>query len=98
MCGRGRTWWRGVTPEVIVGPSGYTYIGPCRCGIGPHAYYRDSSGRIVHTWQAFRWGPALPTKPTEEDLNEEVKWLKEEKDGLEKRIQELEGQLKKEKK
>lgn len=28
--------------------SGYEYVGPCRCGRGPNAYYRTGEGRIVH--------------------------------------------------
>lgn len=35
-------------PEV---KSSLTYIGPCRCGWGPHAYYRDQEGRIIHACQ-----------------------------------------------
>jgi hypothetical protein len=27
--------------------AGYEYVGPCRCGYGPNAYYRDSAGRVV---------------------------------------------------
>ncbi len=30
------------------GAKGLTYIGPCRCGYGPHAYYIDESGRVIH--------------------------------------------------
>ncbi|MCA1902241.1 MAG: hypothetical protein LDL53_08510 [Candidatus Hydrogenedens sp.] len=28
--------------------SEWTYIGPCRCGRGPHAFYRNSRGNILH--------------------------------------------------
>ncbi|MGC8738895.1 MAG: hypothetical protein ACP5UA_09650 [Candidatus Hydrogenedens sp.] len=28
--------------------SEWTYIGPCRCGRGPHAFYRSSRGNILH--------------------------------------------------
>uniref|UniRef100_A0A7C6A9B0 DUF5320 domain-containing protein n=1 Tax=candidate division WOR-3 bacterium TaxID=2052148 RepID=A0A7C6A9B0_UNCW3 len=87
MCGYGRSWswWR-------VAPSGYTYIGPCRCGTGPHAFYQDPSGRIVPAWQVYRWG--LPPMPTKEDLKAELAALKEEKAELEKHIEEIEKQIK----
>ncbi len=30
----------------------YRYIGPCRCGLGPHAFYEDTeTGEIKHAWQ-----------------------------------------------
>ena len=94
MRGRGRGW---LLPRVAV-PSGYRYIGPCRCGFGPDAYYQDPSGRIVHASQVFRFEfPPQPT-PTEEDLKAEVEWLKGEKTDLEKRIKDIEEQLKKEQK
>lgn len=45
---RGRGWHGGRWWQLPVGaPSGYTYIGPCRCGTGPHAFYQDRSGRII---------------------------------------------------
>ncbi len=34
--------------------SSLTYIGPCRCGWGPHAYYRDQEGRIIHASRVGR--------------------------------------------
>ena len=36
MRGYGRGWY---SPRMTVS-SGYTYIGPCRCGTGPHAFYQ----------------------------------------------------------
>ncbi|MCM8784974.1 MAG: hypothetical protein NC827_05550 [Candidatus Omnitrophica bacterium] len=89
MCGYGRGWHRW-QPKVTA-PSGYTYIGPCRCGRGPHAFYQDPNGRIVHAWQLYCWG--VPTTPTKEDLKVELEALKEEKAQLEKRIEELEKQV-----
>ncbi len=95
MCGyrRGyRYWWR--QPPTI--PPGYIYTGPCRCGFGPHAFYRDPSGRIIHAWGP--WGWEIPPAPTEEDLKAELAALKNEKEELEKRIAELEKQIKAEEK
>jgi hypothetical protein len=89
MYGYGRRCWHWWWPKVGT-PSGYTYIGPCRCGTGPHAFFQDSSGRIVHAWQLYRWGPT----PTKEDMKAEIEVLKEEKAELEKRIEELEKQTK----
>ncbi len=74
---------------------GYTYIGPCRCGFGPDAYYMDKSGRILHVNEVLR-DRFLPTR-VEEDLRTELAWLKEQKAELDKRLQEIEEKLKKEK-
>ncbi|WP_148689200.1 hypothetical protein [Methanopyrus sp. SNP6] len=43
----------------------YRYIGPCRCGLGPHAFYEDTeTGEIKHVWQVLGEGgtpaPAWP--------------------------------------
>lgn len=89
MYGRGwHKWWQ----IPVSTPKGYTYIGPCRCGMGPHAFYQDVSGRIVHAWQLYRWG--VPPTPTKEDLESRLEVLKEEKAQLEKEIEELEKQIK----
>jgi len=85
--------WFGIN---VSSPSGYTYVGPCRCGFGPHAYYLDSSGRIVHAWQLYRW--PVSQMPTKEDVVAEIEMLKKEKEELEKRIEELEKKLKEEEK
>ncbi len=29
----------------------YTYIGRCRCGYGPNAYYQDTNGKVIHASQ-----------------------------------------------
>lgn len=29
-------------------PSVMRYVGPCRCGRGPHAFYRNAKGNLVH--------------------------------------------------
>jgi len=92
MNGRGWFRWYWNRPGVS-SPSGYTYIGPCRCGMGPHAYYQDPSGRIVHAWHLYRGG-IPPFSLTPEELKTELATLKNEKELLEKRIEELEKQLK----
>ncbi len=81
-CGRGWFWQRV--------PAGYTYVGPCRCGTGPHAFYQDPSGRIVPAWHFWRFG----FSPTKEDLKTELETLKAEKAELEKHIKEIEEQIK----
>jgi len=70
---------------------GYQYIGPCRCGFGPHAYYLTPSGRIVHAWQLYHWKRS--PEWTAEELKVELEMLKKEKAELEQRIQELEKQI-----
>lgn len=89
MHGYGKGWhrWR---PKMAV-PPGYTYIGPCRCGTGPHAFYQDPSGRTVHASQLHIFG-LLPSAETE-DLRAKIESLKEEKAQLEKRVEKLEEQL-----
>lgn len=49
--------WRGTVPDSTLEntptnetaePSGMRYVGPCRCGRGPHAFYRNAKGNLVH--------------------------------------------------
>jgi len=58
--GRGRRFygWRESTPDSLAGviqtneqnkDLELKYIGPCRCGRGPHAFYRNAKGEWVHT-------------------------------------------------
>jgi len=85
--GLGRAWPTGINP------SGYTYIGPCRCGFGPHAFYQDASGRILPAAAVFS-GPA-PTQPeaTPESTRAEIDELKAEKAEIERRLRDLEARL-----
>ncbi|NPA15426.1 MAG: hypothetical protein GXO44_02610 [Deferribacteres bacterium] len=76
---RHRRW---LPPQTVA--RGLTYIGPCRCGWGPHAFYMDEAGRVLHASQLF-WG----------SYEDEVEALKEEKRFLEERLKELEERLKK---
>jgi len=92
MCGYGRGWKRCWWPETVT-PSGYTYIGPCRCGTGPHAFYQDRSGRVVHARTLYHG--IIPQEPTAEDLKTELEVLNREKQELEKHIAELEQEDKK---
>lgn len=68
-------------------PAGYRYIGPCRCGMGPHAFFMDPRGRIIHASALWRVPSAVPASG---DLEAELEALRKEKAYLEKRIQELE--------
>lgn len=57
--GRGGFGWVGSGRQVH--PPKYSeefeYIGPCRCGFGPNAFYRDKkSGRIIHWHDLWRQG------------------------------------------
>jgi hypothetical protein len=94
MFGYGRAWNRGRfwRYPAASAPEGYIYIGPCRCGFGPDAFYQDRSGRIVHASQVYRRG--IPAALTGEDFKAEVTQLKSDKAELEKRIKELEEHLK----
>lgn len=85
---RGRFWPH--TPASV--PEGYTYIGPCRCGFGPDAFYRDKSGRIAHVSQLLHG--SVPQMVSTEDPEVEISQLRVEKAELERRIKELEEHLK----
>lgn len=94
--GYGRGWWH--WPVSGSASAGYRYIGPCRCGWGPHAFYQDASGRIVHARDLYHWGGAAGSAPTRDELKDELEALKAEKEELERRIAELEKQFKEESK
>lgn len=69
-----------------------TYVGPCRCGFGPHAYYRSKDGRLVHA--SAPWTePIVPAIAQETELQQ----LRREKEQLEERIRTLETDLAKKK-
>ena len=78
-----RGFYRGRFPV----PAGYEYVGPCRCGCGPHAFYRTPTGHITGTPLAH-----VPSMKPEEEagyLEEEAKALQEELSRVEERIREL---------
>ncbi len=85
--GWGRGWWGLYGYRT---PQGYTYVGPCRCGFGPHAFYMDSAGRLVHASQV--WGGWVPPYPS--PSRSEAEDLKAEKADLEARLKEIEARLK----
>ena len=64
-------------------PTGYAYLGPCRCGRGPDAYYRTPDGRIVHASQMFQESVQTPEQ------------LRAEKEMLERRLKEIEEKIEK---
>ncbi|MBI4645139.1 MAG: DUF5320 domain-containing protein [Bacteroidia bacterium] len=72
-------------------PTGYTYIGPCKCGKEADALYQDSNGKIIHAWELYQYDLPILTK---EAWETELEILKEEKAQLEKRIEEIERQIK----
>ncbi|MGQ9800741.1 MAG: hypothetical protein ACUVRL_03640 [Candidatus Saccharicenans sp.] len=90
--------WRWPGPASAQVPEGYKYIGPCRCGWGPHAFYQDASGRIVQARDVYRRSGVPGPAPTQDELKEELEALKAEKEELERRIAELEKQFKEESK
>lgn len=72
-------------------PRGYTYVGSCRCGTGPHAFYQDAQGRVVPAHQLYYRDTYV--QPTKEDLQSELESLRAEKAELEKDIAELEKEI-----
>ncbi|WP_292461106.1 hypothetical protein [Methanothermococcus sp.] len=74
----------------------YEYVGTCRCGLGPHAYYRDRrTGSIIPA--AAMYGYDAPTAVVPEtELSDRLRYLEEEKRYLEEEIAKLKESLKKE--
>lgn len=93
--GRGGGYWLGLGRAWPIGttPSGYTYVGPCRCGFGPHAFFQDTSGRIVPAAAVFSGFASPPPMPTPESTRAEIDELKAEKVELERRLRDLEARL-----
>ncbi|MGI5835479.1 MAG: hypothetical protein ACOX87_03170 [Chloroflexota bacterium] len=94
--GRGRGGGRGVIGRGsgigranAYSPSipGYTYVGGCRCGFGPNAYYQNSAGQVVPASNLF-YGTNQPAQPIAE-----IEQLKAEKAELERRLRDLEARL-----
>lgn len=85
MGGAGRGW----ANSPVASPEGYSYIGGCRCGFGPNAYYRDTSGSAVAASALFSSGRgAAPSRPSDELVQ-----LRAEKAELERRLRDLEDRL-----
>ncbi|HEX7391630.1 MAG TPA: hypothetical protein VF374_01590 [Thermoplasmata archaeon] len=100
--GNGRGYWRAYgggmgrgyryrSPDIRPGEgvSGFEYVGPCRCGWGPNAYYRADDGRIVH---ASSISPVTP-EPVVGGARSEIENLRTENERLEARVRELEERL-----
>ncbi len=92
--GRGRGFWR-YFPVATVGGR-YRYVGPCRCGFGPHAFYVDErTGALVHAWDIYRGAPDVYIdekrylEETIKELEEEKRMLEEELARIKKRLEEL---------
>jgi len=92
--------WHFCWPTAFRSPEGFKYLGPCRCGFGPHAYWQDErTGRIYCGFPGY--GTAVSPgyswsaeSLTSEEIKSEIEWLKQEKEALEKRIRDLEERLK----
>jgi hypothetical protein len=77
--GRVAGWDQGA----VAAPAGYGYVGSCRCGFGPNAYYQNAQGQVVP-------GSALFAGPVQVP---EVERLRAEKAELERRLGEMEERL-----
>jgi len=80
-----RLAWTGATA-----PAGYRYVGSCRCGFGPNAYYQDAAGRIVPASGLFSGGTWTPPA----QVPSEIEQLRAERADLERRLRDLEERLK----
>ncbi|MEM0343729.1 MAG: hypothetical protein QXU73_05730 [Thermoplasmata archaeon] len=100
--GRGSYWWHHhrpfCWPTATAGPAaetdlkkGLVYVGPCRCGHGPHAYYRTADGRIVRASTLPFPGQASVAPERNGELSEDE--LKAELQRLRERVLELEKKL-----
>jgi hypothetical protein len=65
-----------------------TYVGPCRCGLGPHAYCRSKDGSLVHA--STMW-PELTLPALSQDT--ELEQLRRQKEQLEEEIRTMETGL-----
>ena len=64
------------------------YVGPCRCGTGPHAFYRTTSGRLERAPYGSRWYDTTVDTP-----QAEIDSLREENRRLEDRVRQLEDKF-----
>jgi hypothetical protein len=85
---RGRRMLLSTGEGVPTGDGPVEYVGPCRCGAGPHAYYRTANGRLVHAPNAPQW-----SEPLQEVSQFEIDSLRDENRELEERIRQLENKL-----
>ncbi len=69
----------------------YEYLGPCRCGFGPDAFWRNKkTGRIVRGFPPDVW---RKPESSAEDLRKELEFLRREKEKLEKRLTQIEEEF-----
>ncbi len=95
----GRGWCR-LRPFAVRHPEDFTYLGPCRCGFGPNAFWQEKkTGHIFRGLLPYgAWFEAIYSGSSREisadELKAELDWLKKEKENLERKIQEVEESLK----
>jgi hypothetical protein len=93
------------SPPLTPIPAGYRYVGRCRCGYGPNAYYQAPDGSVVPAYQIFGGGIAPPQRvsPTipnsaivdqEKTLKQRLESLQEEIAEVTNQLEELEGKKK----
>jgi hypothetical protein len=103
-CGRGRGYGPnrpGNRSGRVREPEGFAYLGPCRCGLGPNAFWQEKeSGRVSRGFPGAYVGrdyyPDFGRRrgePAQEDLRSELDRLKQEKEEMERRIRDLEAKL-----
>ena len=73
-----------LTPRVF---NRFRYVGPCRCGSGPDAFYVDEAGRLIHAWDLFT--EEMSEEYREKYLEERIKYLKEELKILEEKLKSI---------
>ena len=85
----GRRFFRGICRHVLTPGafSRFRYVGPCRCGSGPHAFYIDEMGRLIHAWDLF--SRDVSEEDIEKYLEERIKYLKEELKILEEKLRNI---------
>ena len=81
---RGMGWRYFLTPRVF---NRFKYVGPCRCGSGPDAFYVDTAGRLIHAWDLFT--EEMSEEYREKYLEERIKYLKEELKILEEKLKSI---------
>lgn len=75
-------------------PAGYRYVGHCRCGHGPNAYYQTPDGDIIPAWQIFTGRNSQTSYPTVSvSSSDREKMLKERLERLQEEISEVTNQL-----
>ncbi len=114
--GRGWSWggpgWGAMLGWPLISSAasrGYYYVGPCRSGLGPFAFYITPDGRLVHAWQVYGTGvaglpavppfpfpgilPATPTSPSSAPLPTDMDSLLRERDYLRRQLEEIDRRL-----